>query len=112
MSTDNQFKPGHRGGGRRKGSRTRISTALLEAIAKDFEQFGEEAVKITRLERPAEYLKIVAGLLPKEFEITTQNITTELSDEELENLIEHAREQRELAAGRTDAPSGTSKTTH
>ena len=39
-------------GGRRKGSRDRIATALLEAIAKDFEQFGEEAVKITRVERP------------------------------------------------------------
>ena len=27
-------------GGRRKGTRDRIATALLEAIAKDFEEFG------------------------------------------------------------------------
>ena len=37
------------------GSRDRISTALLEAIAKDFEEFGEEAVKIARIEKPVEY---------------------------------------------------------
>ena len=55
-------------GGRRKGSRNRISTALLEALAEDFEQFGKEAIKITRLERPGEYLKICAGLVPQAFE--------------------------------------------
>ena len=55
-------------GGRRKGSRNRISTALLEALAEDFEQFGKEAIKITRVERPGEYLKICASLVPHAFE--------------------------------------------
>jgi hypothetical protein len=112
--TDTKFKPGHTTrGGRRKGSRDRISTALLEAIAADFEQYGAEAVKIARCERPVEYLRVVASLLPKEFEITTQNITHELSDDELESLIEHARQQRaDLGAGRTDTPGGTKPTTH
>ena len=48
-------------GGRRKGSRDKIATALLEAIAKDFEEFGQEAVKIARVERPVEYLRVVAS---------------------------------------------------
>jgi hypothetical protein len=114
MSNDTKFKPGHLSrGGRRKGSRDRIATALLEEIAKDFEAHGAEAVKIARMERPVEYLRVVASLLPKEFEITTQNITNTLSDEELENLIEHARQQRaELAASRDDAAGGTKATTH
>jgi hypothetical protein len=61
-----QFRPGQPSkGGRRKGSRDRISTALLEAITKDFEEHGEEAVKIARVERPVEYLRVVASLLPK-----------------------------------------------
>src|SRR5215475_7766179 len=90
-----QFQPGRpKTGGRRKGSRDRIATALLEAIAKDFEQFGGEAIIIARKERPVEYLRVVASLLPREFEVTTTNITAELSDEELEVLIEQVREQR------------------
>jgi len=63
------FEPGReKTGGRRKGSRNRISTALLEALAEDFEQFGKEAIKITRVERPGEYLKICASLVPQAFE--------------------------------------------
>jgi hypothetical protein len=40
-----QFKPGDprtKTGGRRKGSRDRIETKMLEAIARDFEEHGEE----------------------------------------------------------------------
>jgi hypothetical protein len=82
------FQPGQ--GGRRKGARHRISTALLETIAKDFAAHGEEVVKITRIEKPVEYLRIVASLLPRELEITVGPLQ-EISDHELETLIEHAR---------------------
>ena len=69
MSKEHQFKPGQPSkGGRRKGSRDRIATAVLEAIAEDFEKHGAEAVKICRLERPSEYLRVCAMLLPKEVE--------------------------------------------
>jgi hypothetical protein len=84
----------------------------LEEIAKDFEAHGAEAVKIARMERPVEYLRVVASLLPKEFEITTTTIANELSDDELEALIEHARQQRELGAGRTDTQGRTKPQTH
>jgi hypothetical protein len=66
-----QFKPGDprtKTGGRRKGSRDRIETSLLEAIASDFALHGEEAIRIARLERPHEYLRLVASLLPREVE--------------------------------------------
>lgn len=92
------FKPGQpKIGGRRKGSRDRIATALLEAIAKDFEEFGEEAVKIARVERPVEYLRVVASLLPKEFEIT-DNRLKDIDDSELDFLIELARQRRTVAS--------------
>ena len=62
-------------GGRRKGSRDKLSTALLEAIAKDFEEFGagdDQAL------RALSGLSNICGLwrlcLPKEFEITDQPI--------------------------------------
>ena len=82
------FQPGQ--GGRRKGARHRISTALLETIAKDFAEHGEEVVKITRIERPTEYLKIVASLLPRELEVTIGPLE-QISDDELEKLIADAR---------------------
>jgi len=85
-------------GGRGKGVRNRLSNALLEALAKDFEEHGEEAVRITRVERPAEYLKIVAGIMPKELEITDSRLK-EIDDNELDYLIELAR-QRRLAVGK------------
>src|SRR5215470_6201253 len=91
MAVFTKGNPG-KGGGRRRGSRDRISTALLEAIAKDFEEFGEEAVKIARVEKPVEYLRIVASLLPKEFEIVDSRLP-DLTDEELDRLIEVARRQ-------------------
>jgi hypothetical protein len=100
--TDNKFKPGHLSrGGRRKGSRDRISTALLEAIAKDFEQFGEEAVKICRCEKPNEYLKIVASLLPRELEVTHHDGLKELSDDEIDIFIAKLRAER-ATVGSTD----------
>jgi hypothetical protein len=83
-------------GGRRKGTRDRISTALLEAIAADFEEHGAEAVKIARIERPVEYLRVVASLLPREFEIT-DNRLTDITDEELDVFIEYAKRQLTLS---------------
>jgi superfamily II DNA helicase RecQ len=80
----------------RKGMRNRLSNALLEALTKEFEEFGPEAVRITRIEKPIEFLKIVAGLLPKEFEITATSQVNDLSDEELDALIELARQQRAI----------------
>jgi hypothetical protein len=83
-------------GGRRKGSRDRIATALLEEIAKDFEEHGAEAIKIARMERPVEYLRVVASLLPKEFEIT-DNRLKDIPDDELDAFIELARQRRATA---------------
>ena len=84
---------GNKGGGRRQGARNRISTALLTAFAEDFEKFGEETVRITRVEKPVEYLRIAASLLPKEFEITHSQQLQELDDGELEQFINRLRDE-------------------
>src|SRR5262249_39196166 len=56
------------GSGRRAGSRNKIATALIEGLAEDFEKHGAEAIKITRIERPSDYLKICAALVPQAFD--------------------------------------------
>ena len=77
-------------GGRAKGARNKISTAFLEALAADFEEHGEAAIKIMRVEKPTEYCKIIASILPKEFEIN-ENKLMDIPDDELDILINYAR---------------------
>jgi hypothetical protein len=88
------FQKGSPGGpGRRKGSRDRIATALLETLATDFEQFGAEAVRIAR---PVEYLRVIASVVPKELEITAHNSLAQLSDDELDSFIARLRADRAI----------------
>jgi hypothetical protein len=86
-------------GGRARGARNKLSQAFLEAFATDFEQHGAEVIKIVRVEKPHEYLKTAAYLMPKEFEITM-----EIPDVELDQFIEFAKQYissraRELGSG-------------
>jgi hypothetical protein len=77
-------------GGRAKGARNKLSAAFLEALADDFEEHGKAVIRIMRVESPTEYVKAVAHLMPKEFEIT-ENRLLEIPDHELDALIEYAR---------------------
>lgn len=61
------FKPGQSGNpaGRPKGARVRFSEKFIEALAQDFENHGQTAIVTCRGERPAEYLRICAAIVPK-----------------------------------------------
>jgi hypothetical protein len=85
------------GSGRAKGARNRISTAFLTALAADFEEHGEAAIKIMRVEKPVEYCNVIASILPKEFEITVNKLV-EMDDSELDAVIEFARRSLERRA--------------
>jgi hypothetical protein len=95
------------GSGRVKGTRNKISQAFLEALSKDFDEHGEAAIKIMRVERPTDYCKVIASILPKEFEFTENNLVG-IDDNELDAIIEFARrslERRTLSlASREEAP--------
>jgi hypothetical protein len=52
--------------GRRLGSRNKLTTQFLEALAADFEEGGAAAMKVARLEDPLRYIAIVASLMPNE----------------------------------------------
>src|SRR5215813_12868883 len=95
-------------GGRTKGAKNRLSHAFLTALAEDFEQHGIETLKIARIERPVEYIKVVAGLMPKEFEIMDSRLA-DLSDEELDVFIAKLRAQLRSPVA-TDVGSGEEPT--
>jgi hypothetical protein len=83
-----RFKPGNTGagGGRPKGSRNKIGEQFLTDLQADWDENGAEAIKACRTEKPADYVKMVASLLPKQIEVKRPE--EELTDSELADLID------------------------
>jgi hypothetical protein len=63
-----KWAPGESGNpvGRPAGVKNRLQGDFLHALAEDFREHGVEAIRIMRIERPAEYVKVVASLMPNE----------------------------------------------
>jgi hypothetical protein len=74
------------GSGRTRGVKNKLSHKFITALAEDFEEHGVGVIKICRVEKPHEYLKMIAGLMPREFEINNTYLT-EVPDVDLDNLI-------------------------
>ena len=100
MSKEHQFKPGQPpppGSGRPAGSRNRLTTMLLNALVADFEEFGPGAVKIMRIEKPSEYVRVIASLVPKEV-LLQESALSDMSDDELVENLAVIRRLRARAA--------------
>ena len=99
MQRSNQFKPGHNiKGGRPKGSRNKLAQRVFDDIFRHWNEpaggdlcKGQAALELLYREKPGEYLKLTASVLPKEF--VFENAVTELDDEELDRMIEMFRER-------------------
>jgi hypothetical protein len=85
-----QILPGS--GGRQKGSQNKLQADFLAALQKDFSENGVGTIRIVRAERPADYLRLIASVLPKEFWMG-EGPVSELSDAELAQVIEFARKK-------------------
>ena len=99
MQRSNQFKPGHNiKGGRPKGSRNKLAQRVFDDILRHWNASaggdlckGQAALELLYREKPGDYLKLTASVLPKEF--VFENAVTELDDEELDRMIEMLRER-------------------
>lgn len=107
---DTKFKPGNNANprGRPKGSRNKLGEDFLSALQADFSDHGKAAIKTVREERPHEYLKVVASILPKEVNVTT-NAVTEMSDDELASALAALES---LVAQNASRERGEEATTH
>lgn len=54
--------------GRPKGSRNKLSESFISALFDDFEEHGVQAIQAMRTEKPNEYVKVVASLIPAQFQ--------------------------------------------
>ena len=87
-----RFEAGQNGNlaGRPKGSRNKLSEVFLQALAEDFDANGKEVIERVRTERPHDYLKVCASVMPKRLEnedVTEHKDVRQMTDAELEALI-------------------------
>lgn len=108
MSEDNpqrnergQFVAGHASlGGRPRGARNRLGEEFIEKLYADFAEHGAEAIVKVREEKPDQYLRVIASLLPKEVKLSTE---ADLSDEELDRRIRQFAAALGLTIGEGEA---------
>ena len=103
------WKPGQSGNplGRPKGSKNALGEAFVAAMHDDFQQHGIEAIQRVREKEPAQYLRVIASIIPKEVQVTDATLG-EMSDDELISVLAAVRAL--TAASGTKAPRKRAKT--
>jgi hypothetical protein len=98
-----QFVTGHIGGpGRPKGSRNKLGEDFVAALHADFQENGAAVIQTVRSEKPDQYLKVIASVIPKEFHVKDVSLE-DMSDDELVELLAAVRA---LAASDLAAKTG------
>ena len=69
-----------------------LGSKLADDLYSSFVEHGPAAIKKVRLERPADYLRIIASLMPKQVEIQTDPFDG-VSDHELAAIVALAQSQ-------------------
>lgn len=103
------WRPGKSGNpaGRPKGSRNKLGEAFIADMYEAWQAKGKETIDRVIEERPHEFIKAVAGILPKELNVNTQPVQ-ELSDDELAAALVTLRSlvaSQAIGTG-TEAPEG------
>ena len=83
------------------GSRHRqqLNGEFIAALLRDFRHGGPKAIERVRRTQPAAYLKILALLVPREHKVQHSNSLKDLTDEQLESMIEYLKTSLEAQAG-------------
>src|SRR6516165_7231557 len=83
------------------GSRHRqqLNGEFIAALLRDFRRGGPKAIERVRRTQPAAYLKILALLVPREHKVEHSNPIKDLTDEQLEAMIEYIKSSLAAQAG-------------
>jgi hypothetical protein len=82
------FKKGE--GGRKPGSRNKLGEEFISALHDDFKANGVKAIETVRAEKPDQYLKVIAAIVPKELHLKDGTFDG-LSDDDLAILLAFVR---------------------
>ena len=84
-----------------RGSRNRLSEEVICALLRDFQQHGQKAIAKVRRDQPGVYLKVLALLIPREHKVEQSNVIKNLSDQQIEDMIEYIENSLAAQAGRS-----------
>ena len=95
------FKGGVSGNphGNRHRTRHLLNQEFMQALLLHFRQHGKKAIEKVAREQPASYLKILGLLVPREHKVEHSNPIKDLTDEQLEAMIEYIKTSLEAQAG-------------
>src|SRR5262245_6558520 len=71
----------------------------MQALLLHFRQHGKKAIEKVAREQPASYLKILGLLVPRAHKIEHSNPLKNLTDEQLESMVEYLQASLEARAG-------------
>ena len=108
---EHQFKPGNPG--RPKGARNKLGEAFIEDLLHSWEANGPSAIMRVIADKPEQYLKVIASLMPKDLNVNI-NQMDDLTDDQLIQRIrslDTAIRPFLDAQGASNAPGGTGPAT-
>ena len=86
-------------GGNRHRTRHLLNQEFMQALLLNFRHQGKKAIEKVARNQPAAYLKILALLVPREMKVEHSNPLKDLTDEQLEDMIEYIKTSLEAQAG-------------
>src|SRR5215472_764445 len=85
--------------GNRHRTRHLLNQEFMQALLLHFRQHGKKAIEKVAREQPASYLKILGLLVPRKHKVEHSNPLKELTDEQLEAMIEYIETSLAAQAG-------------
>lgn len=102
-----RFVTGNTGGpGRPKGARNKLGEEFLQDLLANWAQHGADTIEKVRAEKPDQYLKVVASILPKELNVKVGELD-DLTDDQLQQ--QYAAVAKALIAAGFGAGAGVAE---
>jgi hypothetical protein len=89
--------------GRPKGSKHKLSEEFVAGLCEGFKQHGSAVIEKVRKEQPADYLRVIASVIPKELTVNS-NPYEDMSDEALLESLERVGSRAAALIARGVAP--------